>query len=552
MQQLDFIVMGVYLLAIIAGGLAMVRIGTDTKSFFGAGGHAPWWISGLSLYMSFFSAGTFVVWGAIAYDLGWVSVTIQWGMCLAGLVTALVIAPRWRRTGALTAAEFIQKRLGTGLQQFYSYIVLIYGAFLSGSYLYPVAKMVAVATPFPLEMCIMAIGGGVILYTAVGGLWAVLITDTLQFVILTVAVIAIVPLAIISIGGFSPLATETPDDFFAIFNGEYTQGFIMAFVVYSIFFLGGQWGYVQRYTSVTDERAARKVGLTYTALYVISPVIWMLPPMIYRVVNPDLGGLESEGAYILMSEWVLPAGIIGLMFSAMISATASSANTTLNILAAVFTHDIYKQLIRPVASEREQMLVARLSTVFFGISIVVVALLVEKMGGIVNLVLTLGALAGGPIMAPPIWALFSRRLTATGAFTTTVGGLFINFAFKFLTPAWLDLSLSRAEEMTVGVGVPMLILVVFEVYAWMRGTIDEGYDKAYLGTTIVQHSGEKDIRVEQTRYSVRVLSFVMGFIGVALMFLTFFTPEKWLVPLAMGIIILLLSVLVWQLQWRHT
>src|SRR5690554_3149835 len=111
MQLIDYITMGVYLVGILIAGLAMARTGKDTKSFFGAGGQAPWWISGLSLYMSFFSAGTFVVWGAIAYELGWVAITIQWCMALAGLVIALFIAPRWRRSGALTAAEFIQKRL---------------------------------------------------------------------------------------------------------------------------------------------------------------------------------------------------------------------------------------------------------------------------------------------------------------------------------------------------------------------------------------------------------------------------------------------------------
>jgi len=546
MQPLDLIVMGVYLFAVIVGGLAMTRAGTDTRGFFGASGRAPWWISGFSLYMSFFSAGTFVVWGAIAYDLGWVAITIQWSMCLAGLLVALVIAPRWRRTNALTAAEFIQKRLGTGLQQFYSYIVLIYGAFLAGSYLYPVAKMVAVATPFSLVSCILVIGGGVILYTAAGGLWAVLITDTLQFVVLTVVVIVIVPLAFISLGGVSPLVTDTPDQFFDLFSGEYTLGFILAFTLYSVFFLGGQWGYVQRYTSVHNERAARKAGLLYTALYAVSPIIWMLPPMIYRVINPGLEGLESEGAYILISEWVLPTGIIGLVFAAMISATASSANTTLNILAAVFTHDIYRQLIRPSAPEREQMIVARASTVLFGVTIVVVALLVERMGGIVNLVLTLGALAGGPIMAPPLWALFSKRLTAKGALVTTIGGLLINLGFKFLVPVLFDFSLSRAAEMAVGVGVPTLMLAFFEIYGWVQKTRDAGYARAFATIEIAvpqatPHDG-------QTGYGIRVLARSMGFVGIALLLLALFSPTHWMVPLIMGGTIMGLSVLTWQLQ----
>ena len=97
-------------------------------------------------------------------------------------------------------------------------------------------------------------------------------------------------------------------------------------------------------------------------LYVISPVIWMLPPMIYRLVGHDLGGLENEGAYLLMCRMVLPVGMLGLMLGGMIFATASSVNTTLNLVAAVFTNDLYKNL-KPNATEKQLMRVARVTTV---------------------------------------------------------------------------------------------------------------------------------------------------------------------------------------------
>ncbi|WKX76620.1 sodium:solute symporter family transporter [Zobellia laminariae] len=88
------------------------------KSFFAAGGALLWWMSGLSLFMSFFSAGTFVVWGSIAYSSGWVAITIQTTMCIAGVLIGFFIAPKWQKTKALTAAEFITDRLGTALKKF--------------------------------------------------------------------------------------------------------------------------------------------------------------------------------------------------------------------------------------------------------------------------------------------------------------------------------------------------------------------------------------------------------------------------------------------------
>src|SRR5690606_40852962 len=91
-------------------------------------------------------------------------------------------------------------------------------------------------------------------------------------------------------------------------------------------------------------------GYLFGALYLISPVIWMLPPMIFRLTGQDLSGLENEGAYLLMCKQVLPAGILGLMITGMVFATTDSVNSSLNVSAAVFTNDIYKNL-RPAASK---------------------------------------------------------------------------------------------------------------------------------------------------------------------------------------------------------
>lgn len=107
------------------------------KSFFADGGALPWWMSGLSLFMSFFSAGTFVVWGSIAYTSGWVAVSIQWTMCIAGLIIGFVIAPRWQKTNALTAAQFISERLGGKTQKVYTYLFLFISLFTTAAFLSP-------------------------------------------------------------------------------------------------------------------------------------------------------------------------------------------------------------------------------------------------------------------------------------------------------------------------------------------------------------------------------------------------------------------------------
>ncbi|MEJ1239206.1 sodium:solute symporter family protein [Chryseolinea sp. T2] len=465
MNQLDFIVMIVFALLIFAIGLAFTRVGSkNAQAFFEAGGETPWWINGLSLFISYFSAGTFVVWGSIAYKHGVVANMIQLTMAISGLLVAVFIAGKWKRTGTKTAAEYIGKRFGTKAQQFYTYLMLALSLVNTAAVLYPVGKMVYVATPFSLNSCIIAIGVLIVLYTAAGGLWAVLVTDVVQFIILMAAVLIVIPAAFGQIGGANGLLTKAPENFFEPFNNDYTAIFMLAFVGYQTFYIGGNWAYVQRYTSVSTERNAKKVAYLFTALYFISPVIWMLPPMIYRIINPNLQGLEPEGAYMMLCQQVLPAGLIGLVLSGMISATSSKANTTINLAATVFAQDVYRNVLRPHATEREQILVARVFTLLFGAGTIGLALMVPLAGGIVEVVLSIAAIAGGALFAPIIWSLYSKRQTATSVVTTTIIALTVGLFFKVIAPVLIGFKFNRTMETLVGVGLPLLVLALFEYY----------------------------------------------------------------------------------------
>lgn len=474
MQILDYITIVLFTIGILLAGISFSKSGKNMKNFFAAGGQVPWWICGLSLFMGFFSAGTFVVWGSIAYTYGWVAITIQTAMCFAGFGVGFFIAPRWRATGVMTAAEYIRKRLGVKVQKMYTYLFLLISLFTTGSFLYPVAKIVEVSTGFPLQYCILFLGGISILYVTVGGLWAVVVTDVLQFVILMAAVLIVVPLSFEKVGGVNGFIESAPEGFFSLFNGEYSILFIIAFSFYNLFFLGGNWSYIQRYTTVKNQKEARKVGWLFGTLYLISPLLWMLPPMIYRAINPQLAGLADEGAYLLMCKEALPSGLLGLMLGGMIFATASSLNGTLNISAGVFTNDIYKRLF-PSTAESKLMKIARTSTICFGILAIVIALLIPLMGGIVNVVISVAALTGVPLYLPIIWALFSKRQTAKSVMFATLFSLSLNAFFKFVTPYLFDFSFNRAEEMATGVIFPVLILLIWEIYASVIKHIDPNY-----------------------------------------------------------------------------
>lgn len=552
MNILDYITIILFSIGVLITGVSFSKTGKDMKSFFSGGGNVPWGMSGLSLFMGFFSAGTFVVWGSIAYSYGMVSIIIQLTMAVAGYAVGTWIAPRWHRTHSLTAAEYITGRLGVKTQKTYTYIFLAVSVFTTGSFLYPVAKIVEVTTGIPLTTAIFALGAFSMVYVALGGLRGVVVTDVLQFVILFAAVVIAVPLAFDKIGGVGTFFEKVPEGFFELFEGVYTPGFVIAFAIYNMFFLGGNWAYVQRYTSVKTERDSRKTGWLFGVLYTISPILWMLIPMIYRVYNPSLSGLENEGAYLLMCKEAMPDGLLGLMLGGMIFATASSLNATLNISAGVVTNDIFKRM-RPNASEETLMNVARISTWGFGIMAIIVALLIRSTGGIVNVVISVAALTGVPVYLPVIWSLFSKRQTARTILSATFISLAINLIFKFVTPHF-GLALDRTWEMIVGTAVPVILLAGIEVVLKAKEFIAPEY-MAYISGRNVrmrqENAGDTEESKRTDRFTQKVLGIGLGLSGVLITVLGFIAEENIVVPVAVGLVVTLIGIYLLILSLRR-
>ncbi len=531
MQTLDYITILLLLVGIFVAGSLFFGSGHNLRNFFAGGGNIPWWIGGLSLFMSFFSAGTFVVWGSIAYTEGWTAITIQWMMAAGGIIAGLLIAPRWNRTGCLTAAEYIMRRFGARIQKFYTALFLAISLFSTGTFLYSIARIVETAVGISFTTSILVLGLLCILYVAIGGFRAVVVTDVLQFLILTAAVIIILPLASGRIGGIDTFFRQAPEGFFRPAAGEYTWGFMLASLLCNISSLGGNWAFVQRYTSVSTPADARKSGLLFGALYLVCPVIWMLPPMLFRLHAPSLTGFGSENAYLLMCREVLPPGLLGLMLGGMIFATLSSFNTILNTSASVVTNDLLKPLLHRFP-ERTLMRAARLSTIVFGMLAITFALFIPRCGGIVNVVISIGAMTGAPMCLPVVWSLFSRNLSGRAVLGTTLTALGINLLFKFAVPLFTGFSLSRAREMTLGVLGSVVILTVCEIY--------HRFSKATAPSLIPQKSAipGNGSSARNNRFSLKVIGVgamlsgvLVSALGIPALTVSFF-------PLGIGVLLL--------------
>ena len=487
MQSVDYFVIALYLIGIVAAGMVFAGRMKSSSEMFAAGGKSPWWVSGLSGFMTMFSAGTFVVWGGIAYRYGFVAVAINMCYGVAALFVGWFVAGRWRALGVSSAAEFLQLRFGGPVVQFYTWLQGAVNIGALGGSIYALSKIVTALIPLPeghlladaatghlsVTLTSIAICLLVITITFAGGLWAVLMTDVLQFVILTVSVVFVIPLILGHIGGWDVFIERAPAGFTAFTAHDFTWWFLAGWVIIHFFKIGGEWAFVQRFTCVPTARDAKKSAYIFGAMYLLSPLFWMLPPLVYRVINPDA---DYEQAYILACQTVLPAGMLGLMIAAMASATASMATTQLNVFAGAFTTQVYQRFINREAVDSQVVFAGRVFTVILGVVVITSALLIPRYG-YTRFILDITTLIIGPMVLPTIWGLFSRKIGLSAVWVTTgigfLSAIVVKFGFAtggFLTDVrslnflgeWIADN-RRVADLCAGIIVPFVVLVVLEV-----------------------------------------------------------------------------------------
>lgn len=474
MSIFDYIIIIAYILGLLFIGYLMSKQVKDTKDLFVASGESPWWMSGISAYMTMFSSGTFVVWGGMAYKIGMPVVIMLMTLGISGLIVGYFLAEKWKRLGVSSAAEFIEMRYGKNILQLYTWLGIITRMLGVGIALYSIAVLVCALIKVPansfladpttgnlsINYAIIISGIIVVGYTFAGGLWAVLLTDVLQFVVLMACIFLVVPLLFIKVGGIGEFINNAPKDFFNLANNEFTFLFFIGWTIVHFFKIGGEWAFVQRATCVSSRAAAKKTFYLFGVLYLLTPILWMLPTMIYRVIN---NGINPEQAYILASKEVLPTGLIGLMVAAMFSATASMADSEINVFAGAFTRDVYGKIINKNASEEKLMKIGRISTVLLGILIVFIALSLPYLGGATTVVMTITGMFVGPMCLPCIWGIFSKKVNKISVISTIIISGICGLLLKYYLYNFEIISKNmRIAEVIVGTVIPFLILLIFE------------------------------------------------------------------------------------------
>ena len=447
MTHYDYAVLVFYFVYMLAISWVFRRFVTNVSDYFRGGGKALWWMVGGSAFMVQFSAWTFTGAASKAYTDGWPIAVIYLGNAFGFFLNAIYFAPRFRQLRVVTGVEAIRHRFGRASEQFFTWTQLPFGLLQAGIWLNSLAVFFSAVFGLDLTLTIAATGAVVLVMALIGGSWAVLASDFIQVLILMPVCLAVTILAILKVGGISTFLDHAPAghlDLSSVFSTNFLGLWCVAMLLKQIH-TTNNLGDANRYLCVKDSQHARWAGFLGAALFLVGIVIWFVPPIAASIRFPDLAALfpqlknPSEAAFIAIARDVMPVGMMGLLVSGIFAATMSSMDSGLNKNTGFFIKNFYQPILRPTAPEKHLLFVSKLTTVIFGVLIILVALKMSQLKDLSLFQLTqrLSILIGIPIVVPLFLGLIVKNTPPWSAWSTVVVGFLSSlFITEQLTPEW--------------------------------------------------------------------------------------------------------------------
>lgn len=567
MELIDFIILIIYAAGILFIGGILSKRNKTSDDMFAVRKQSPWWLSGLSAFMSAFSAGTFVVWGGIAYKQGFVAVSILMCSGIASFLVGKFFAKKWASLNISTVGEYVSIRFGQEAVQFYTWIGMLFKIIAMGVALYSFAVVVSSLIPLSsnnwlvdpethklsVSYTIIISGFLMLMYAVSGGLWAVLIIDAVQFVVLTMTVLFVVPLSIQKVGGVTSMLNHLPENFLSPVSGNFTWLFLLGWIIVHTFKLGGEWVFVQRFLAVSSPKNALRSSNLFGWLYIVSPIIWMLPPIIYRVAHPDA---PAEQAYIMACAWVLPPGLMGLLVAAMFSSAASYIDGEINVYAAAITNSVYKEIIAPHASEKNIVFVGRLSSLVIGLLIMAIAICIPYFGGAEQIILTVTGLLVVAMVLPMLWGLYFGKIKQSSIWWSTGMTVVVSILLKvaiFIKADNFIMNLyytnSQLFEVTVGIFVPLIVLAVMELGS---KTVDVGFEQIEEKLAVKQEVTNSENDFHLAIFPAQLLGYSIGVLALIMFGLMLFSIDdsKVLIGVFGSVLLIVSAVILLSLKFK--
>ena len=456
----DAIIIAGFFAVMLGIGLYFGRKMKSMAQFFGGGKQVPWWLGGISFYMVSFSAMAFVMHSELVYKYGIVSLVLSWLAVPAAMVSSLLFARRWRRVAETSPLEYIELRYGVGMRQGLMWLGLPTRLLDDALKLFAIGTVVSAGLGFPFDQGVILCAGIILGYTFLGGLWAALVADCIQFAVLIAAVILLPILAFNHAGGVAEVMSGLPENFWKITRPDagYPAVYLLCYFVLLFLNYSTSWSLAQRYYSAKDDQSAVKVGLLVAGLYFVGTPLFYLPAFAAHHFLPGL--VNTKEVYPLICKTVLPIGLLGMIIAAMFSATMSTLAGDCNAMSSVLTNDFCKRLIWRKASERQLLIVGRINTVVVGIIILGITLVMRSLQESKDLFDTMAKVFGlflPPVAIPMLLGMLTPRISAKGGMCALFGGIASGLSifalgvyFPWLRSAWSLTFLTSGMTLALG------------------------------------------------------------------------------------------------------
>lgn len=487
LHAVDWLSIIAFFVVSLAIGVSVARrAGKNPSEFFLSGRNMPWWLLGISMVATTFSADTPNLVTDIVRQNGVAGNWVWWAFLLTGMLTVFVYAKLWRRSGVLTDLEFYEIRYGGPAAAFLRgfralYLGVFFNVLIMATVSLAMIKMAGVMLNLSPVRTLVIASVITVVYSALGGLRGVLITDFIQFVIAMAGSVAaaVIVVNLSDVGGLDALlANERIIPKLRLLPDFSNTEAVMTLLVlplavqwWSVWYPGsepGGGGYVaQRMLSAKTERHAIGATLLFNvAHYALRPWPWIIVALCSIIMYPDLASLRTafpdidpqvvqhDLAYPAMLTH-LPHGLLGVVVASLIAAFMSTISTHLNWGSSYVVNDFYKRFVNPEADDRAQVRVGRWSTVLLMIMAGSVALLLSNALQAFNILLQIGAGTGLLFILRWFW----WRINPWSEITAMVVSFAVALHFQFLhTPLGLP-AMSTGLQLVVGVGITTIAWV---------------------------------------------------------------------------------------------
>jgi SSS family solute:Na+ symporter len=496
LNNIDWIIIAVFFVIVLSiGWVASRTAGKNTSEFFLGGRGMPWWLLGVSMVACTFSADTPNLVTGMVRENGVAKNWAWWAFLITGMVTVFIYAKLWRRSNVVTDLEFYEKRYGgkpaAFLRGFRSiYLGLFFNVLIMGSVTLAAIKIGAVMFGLDPWITVVIASATVVLYAGLGGLKGVIWADFFQYSIamagaVYAAIVAMRQPEILAIGGMQGMLSQLGDSvkFIPDFSDPsiYVPLLIIPIAVqwWSVWYPGaepGGGGYIaQRMLAAKDEKNAIGATLFFNfAHYALRPWPWIIVALASMIIYPDLASIKAEFpnidptylkddiAYPVMLSKLNP-GWLGLVVASLIAAYMSTIGTHLNWGSSYIVNDFYKRFARPNASEKELVLMARISTLVLMILGAVVALFfLNNATQAFNILILSGAGSGAIYLLRWFW----WRINAWTEIVAMIGATIVAVVLVFFVD-----DESIATKVLDGFTMKLLYAVTITSIIWIITTL---------------------------------------------------------------------------------